>query len=261
MQTHLKRNSACFALFLFAMTCGAAAQSSSVSAGVDGGIAAAPNTSGSGDAPDSSISGVPHAGGKGGAGYALFGAGGHAFNSKLQTADQKMANGLITHTASGPSSYGKTSIQSRAAMQTGMTQPSAALAASPSTSSLPHASSGGGGQYSSSFPDSATGRAVLSPPFAMGDALFGFTPSLSTSFEDLNTKQFLNPDLHVEMSVKSKKQKADLFQKLEGRRKNKKAPKDSIFSRKKKSPFEKQSGLDKEQQGLKSDSTLDDRNF
>ncbi|WP_446743734.1 hypothetical protein [Silvibacterium acidisoli] len=152
-------------------------------------------------------------------------------------------------------------MKSRTALQAGIANTQTASPTQSSASAPPQVMGGGGGLYTDSFPDSATGKAEVSPPFGVDAAQFSFSPSLGTTFSDLNQRQFLNPELHVRMSSKFKKQQQDLFQKLENQRRAKSAPKDSIFTQKKKTGLSKQSGFERQQQELKGDSTLNGQNF
>lgn len=255
MQAYFKLQSVCFGFLLIMGARGAVAQSSAVSSVVDGGISVSASSTGTGQAPDASVSGLPQGSGRGGAGAGLFGAGGQSFNTPLQDAQQKTSNGLV-----GNSAVGNVSMSSRSALQAGIASNQTALPAKSVSGTSPQVMGGAGGLYTDSFPDSATGKAALSPPFGVDAAQFSFAPAIATNFSDLSQKQFLNPELHVRMSSKSKKEQQDLLQKLANQRKAKNAPKDSIFSPKKAPGLSKRPGLE-DQQELKNSSTLNDQNF
>ena len=77
----------------------------------------------------------------------------------------------------------------------------------------------GAGSYTTDFPDSTRGTAVLSPP-DHADQLFAFEPMLSTGFPDLADREFLVPSLRVEGPSSGLENKLDVYQRIEQRLRN-----------------------------------------
>ena len=77
----------------------------------------------------------------------------------------------------------------------------------------------GAGSYTTDFPDSTRGTAVLSPP-DHADQLFAFEPMFSTGFPDLADREFLVPSLHVKGPSSGLENKLDVYQRIEQRLRN-----------------------------------------
>jgi hypothetical protein len=74
----------------------------------------------------------------------------------------------------------------------------------------------GAGSYTTDFPDSTKGTAVLSPP-DHADQLFAFAPMFSTEFPDLADPKSLVPSLHAEDPSSRLENKLDVYQRIEQR--------------------------------------------
>jgi len=83
--------------------------------------------------------------------------------------------------------------------------------------------SGGGGSggavsvYTSDFPDSTKGTALLSPPDSAREPLFAFDPTVSFEFPDWSQHEFLLLTLHVGGNSSGSGKKQDVYQRIEER--------------------------------------------
>ncbi len=79
-------------------------------------------------------------------------------------------------------------------------------------------SGGGGSSYTTDFPDSTKGTAMLSPPDLADNPPLTFTPTVNHSFPDLADHEFLKPTLRVSGRYSSrKKNNEDLYSRIEDR--------------------------------------------
>jgi len=86
------------------------------------------------------------------------------------------------------------------------------------TSGVTGGQSGGEGSYSTGFPDSTKGTAMLSPPDLADNLALSFTPTTDHSFPDLADHGFLKPTLQVSGRYSSrKKNNEDLYSRIEDR--------------------------------------------
>lgn len=74
----------------------------------------------------------------------------------------------------------------------------------------------GSGVYSTGFPDSTKGTAVLSPSQSFDSSIFNFTPSIHGETIDLSTHEFLAPSLQVGAGTgsASRGKQDDIYKKL-----------------------------------------------
>jgi hypothetical protein len=77
----------------------------------------------------------------------------------------------------------------------------------------------GGGSYTSDFPDSTKGTAVISPSDPAQHPLFLFDTTMNSDFPDMSDREFLKPSLHVGGGGGSSgsNEKQDVYQRIEER--------------------------------------------
>jgi hypothetical protein len=79
--------------------------------------------------------------------------------------------------------------------------------------------SGGSGGYTTDFPDSTKGTAVISPPDSASIPMFHFEPTIASDWPDLADREFLIPSLHVggPSSEAREKLSQNLYERIEQR--------------------------------------------
>ena len=76
---------------------------------------------------------------------------------------------------------------------------------------------GGGGTYTSDFPDSTKNTAVISPPDLGATPLFSFEPKVGEDFPDLTQREFLKPSLDVRGTSATGQNDEDPYERIERR--------------------------------------------